>query len=144
MHWPLGRLAALPGRTEQALDHRTELAAWRSGIPARNARRRRHQRVRRGGGSGCGREAGAGDGGARRASRHRATIASSSTSRTYTGGPSGIRRHSAILRLRPLTTARTSSSERRSWTVSVSPSISLRSRSGVGSSSSADTPSRRM
>ena len=75
--------------------------------------------------------------------RHRVTIASPSTRRRYTGGPSGIRRHSAIRRLRPLTASRTSSSERRSWTVSVSRSISLRSRSGVGSSSSADTPSRR-
>ena len=86
---------------------------------------------------------GAGADGLRCASRHRATIASSSTSRTYTGGPVGSRRHSAICRFRPLTTSRTSCSDRRSWTDAASLSTSLRSRSGVGSSSSPDTPSRR-
>ena len=75
--------------------------------------------------------------------RHRATSASASTSRRYTGGPSGMRRHWMICRLSSAAISRTCCSECSSWTDPVSRSTSLRSRSGVGRRSSADTPSRR-
>lgn len=77
------------------------------------------------------------------AARHRASISSLFTSRTCTGGPSGMRRQSRIRRLRSATASRTSCSVRMPSTVPASRSISLRRRSGVGRNSSGCTPSRR-
>jgi len=59
------------------------------------------------------------------------------------GGPTGMRRHSTMRRLSSAAASRISASERNSPAVSASRSISRRSRSGVGSISSAATPSRR-
>ncbi len=86
---------------------------------------------------------GAGEGAGGCASRHAATIASSSTSGTKMGGPTGIRRHSLIRWLSSATASRTSCSDRRACTVSASLAASLRSFSGVGRSTSVETPSRR-
>jgi len=76
-------------------------------------------------------------------SRHRLSMASSLTSGTNIGGPTGILRQSMILWLRSATTSRTSCSERSVWTVPASRSDSFRSFSGAGSISSGGTPSRR-
>lgn len=77
-----------------------------------------------------------------RPARHWATTSSGSTVLSGMRGPDGARSHATTLLLSSPTTSRTACSLPKSWTWLGKRSISFRNWRGVGSSASADRPSR--